>query len=255
MANRQHSLLAGYPLSDAELSKIKGDGVLRRFLEQYATRDRVTFFDDFVGDTINLDNYAVASSAGTGSAVFATAVAANGTIQADTGTDDNGSVSLVGPAIWKGDLNCGLEIRVKSDAVTSYNLEVGFIDAVPAANASGVSDADTPAAAFTDGALFQIDTDQTLVTLSFVTDGTALAVQSTTLPAGQTLLVAATYTTFRIQLVGNDVFAWRDGVLVASHVAAVEGGTALAPWVYIRTRTTAARFPDVDYLRLWADRV
>jgi hypothetical protein len=248
--------LTGYPLSRVELSKMGGVGPLYRFLEKYATRDVVRMFDDFTGDTINLDLYALANSGGAGAANFATQVLANGVVRGATGTTDNGSISLVGPIIYSGANNAGMEVRLKVDVVTGYNLEVGFIDAVPGSNASGVSDVDTPTAAFADGAVLQIDTDQTLQTLAFVTKGAAVTIQATTLTTPITVLTAATYVTVRIQTVGQKVYLWVNGTLVPHAVTVnhITAATLLAPWIYARTRDTTAKLVDLDYVDLWADR-
>lgn len=253
---------SGSDMSVAQLKRfMPGRGAAHDFLRHLCRRDVVDYFDDFLGDTIDLDMYAVAKAGGTADANFAIAVAANGTIAGTTGTDDNNSHSLVGPLIYYGDNNAGMEVRLKLDVVTSYNLEVGFIDAVPGSSASGVSDVDTPAAAFSDGALIQIDTDQTLATLASVTKGSTAGqgIVATTFAApAATVLTAATYATLRVQLIGNSAFFWINGVLAASHDADpqgnLEGGVALAPWIYVRTRNTTAKVATVDYIWTWADR-
>ena len=250
--------LKGRPMDARELDKIGAKGPLREFLARLSYPDQYFKVHEFDEDTINADYWALANSGGTSAAdfaVMATTVQC-GTIQGDTGTTDNGSISLVGPLIFKGDQNAGMHVRLKVDAVTGYNLEVGFIDAVPGSNGSGVSDVDTPAATATDAALLQIDTDQTLATLAFVTAGTSFTTTSTTLTTPITVLSAATYADVRIQLVANTAYCWVNGVLAASHTGSkIEGGTAVAPWIYARTRNTTAKFVDVDYIALWQDRV
>lgn len=248
-----------YPLSRAQIRRFtSGNSAMHDFLSQYATRDAVVFFDDFLGDTINLDNYAVANSGGTSAADFALVAAVNGTIQGDTGTSDNGSISLIGPAIWKGDNNAGMEIRFKMDAVTDVHWEVGFINGVPGSNTGGINDIDTPTVYMTDGAVVGMDTDQTLKTMAFVTEGSTTGQDPTKTNLGTLAPAAATYMTVRIQLKGNHAAAWVNGTLYATHASDadghVEGGTLLAPWVYVQTRSTTPKFFDVDYLRIWADR-
>ena len=248
--------LKGYPLSRAELRKrMDLDDPIYNFLDKYASRDTVHFVDDFLVDTINLDNYALANSSGTGAANFAINVQRDGVIRGATGTTSDGSISLTTPAIYYGDANCGMEIRFKCDTVTSYNFEVGFIDAVPTSNGSGVSDVDTPAATATDCALLAIDTSQTITTLAFVTAGSSFTTTATTLTTPITNLTAATYATARIQLVGDNAFCWVNGVLAAKHTGSkVEGGDALALWVYVRTRNTTTKNFDVDIISAWQDR-
>lgn len=256
--------LEGSPLDRNQLRKRVPGGPLYDFLD-FQSVGKVHFFDDFLGDTINLDNYALANSGGTSAADFAVVAGSGGRIRGDTGTDDNGSLSLIGPLIWYGDNNAGLEMRVKTDIVTGFNLEVGFIDAVPAANAGGINDEDTPTFNAADCALFAIDTDETVVTAGFYTEGSTANqdVKRTTLAGvpgftSGTLPVADVFYTVRVQLVGNSAYCWVNGKLVASHdddaQGNLEGGVALAPWVYCRTRSTTAVFPFVDYIRVWQDR-
>ena len=251
----------GYkPLSVNHRRKFIGTGELDKFLHFYSTADVVHFFDDFLVDTINLDAYALANSAGTGAADFAVQVLANGVVRSNSGSTDNGATNLITPLIWAGDNQAGLEARLKFDVVTGHSFEVGLIDAVPASTGPGVSDIDTPAFTAADSALIHLDTDQTLTTIAFATNGSTTGqpdqATSASLPADP---VAATYFTVTIQLVDNYAYSWIDGVSV-NHPTSdadgyVEGGTLLGGWVYNRTRNTTAKLMDLDYLRIWADRV
>lgn len=255
-------------LSDAEVEEVARSKSLYRFLSMYARGSRTFDFFDFTENAAIGDYpFAVAKAGGTADANFAipSTKVRNGVITATTGTDDNNSLSLAGQLIHRGADNAGMEVRLQLDVVTGFNLEVGFIDAVPGANASGVSDVDTPAAAFTNGAVFQIDTDQTLATLATVTKGDAAsqAIAATTLTS-PTTLTAATYMTFSVQMVqaGSsssicNVLFFIDGKLVARHQAAagaVNAATLLATWIYLRTRNTTAKVPTVDYIAHWSDR-
>ena len=255
------------PASLAEIRKHIPRGPLHEYLAKFAWQDKVLFLDDFLGDAINLDMYAVANSSGTSAADFAHNLQRNGAIQSDTGTTDDGSVSIIGAINWYGDYNAGIEVRIKTDVVTDVNLEVGFIDAVPAANAGGVTDEDTPTTAFADGALMSVDTDETFKKLGFYTKGSTAGqgVKRTSLGpvpslTGTTdaLPVADTYFTVAVQLVGNSAYLFVNNKLMASHdddpQGNLEGGVALAPWIYTRTRSTTAVFTSIDYIAMWADR-
>src|SRR5690606_35288984 len=138
--------------------------------------------------------WTVANSGGTSAANFATVVGAGpGYAQADTGTTDDGSVSMVGPIIFQGDLNVGIEFDVQIDDTTEYIFEVGLVANVPASSASAVTDVDTPTAAMTDGAVLHTSALQTQTVLVFVTEGSTanMAVKAT--PAtGTTQFTAAT---------------------------------------------------------------
>ena len=258
---------AGKVPSRSLLSKFARAGAMKDFLDFLAFRDTAFFFDDFLGDTINLDMYAVAKQGGTADSVFAISVAnssGSGVVSASTGTDDNNATSLVGPIIYKGDQNAGMTVRLKTDIVTGLNLEVGFIDAVPGSSASGTTDVDTPTAAFADGAVLQIDTDQTIATMAFVTKGSTSnqTIKATTLGTFTTPTNAA-FWTVTVQLIGNDAICIvNNGVDSVMHTNGtgnnsaghVEGGIALAPWVYVRTRNTTAKVTDLDYIGVWTDR-
>jgi hypothetical protein len=263
-------IAAGYPLSRNELRKVAGlgRGPLRDFMEFYASRDNSVFFDDFLGDTINLDMYAVANGGGASVASFATNVQRGGVIRATTGTanDDTASASLIMPLNWYGDNNCGMEARWKLEtSVAAYKVEIGFIDAVPASNAGGVTDEDTPTAAFADGAMMSVDTSETFTTPGFYTKGSTASqnIARTSMAGipgltnGVTPLIS-TYVTTRVQIQGNNAFCWMNGRLVASHntqaAGHVEGGVALAPWVYVSAKSATSKSLDLDYLLVWQDR-
>jgi hypothetical protein len=257
----------GYPLSFRELKKFSQRGPMYRYLESLAKGSRVELFDDMLPSTMIATNWAVANSSGTSAASFAAlADTADGVLQGDTGTDDNGSISLIGQHVaWYGDQNCGMEIRLKTDVVTDFNIETGFATAAPGSNAAVFTDVDTPTIV-TDSAIFAVDTDQTIVTAAFGTDGSTSNqdVKRTSLAgipgftAGN-LPVAATFYTVRIQLIGNSAYCFVNGKLVASHdddpQGNIEGGTKVAPWVYCRTRSTTAVFPEIDYIWVWQDRL
>lgn len=261
-------------LSDAEVEEVARSKSLYRFLSMYARGSRSFDFFDFTENAAIGDYpFAVANSAGVGAANFAIPATKvrNGVITGAPGTTDDGSISLIGQLILRGADNAGMEARVKVDIVSAdqNNIEVGLIDAVPAANASGVSDVDTPAAAFTNGAMFTIDGDQTLKTLAAVSKGDAASqvIASTSMAAVQsplTAFTADTYVTFSVQLLQAGSSAsiaqalfFINGFLVATHhptAGAVNAATLLAPWIYHRTRNTTAKVLTVDYIAQWADR-
>jgi hypothetical protein len=250
--------------SEQALKKFTLQGHLREFLRPLAFDATVFSMDDFDGDAINLDRYAVANSGGTSAASFAIAVARNGVIEADTGTDDNGSVSIIGPTIYYGDYNCGMQVRFKIDAVTDLNFEVGLIDAVPAGNAGAVTDEDTPTFAAAEFAGLVMDTDETKTGLCVANVGSvASGTDAVTALTNITTPVAGQWITLRLQLKGNFIYGlvWEESLneydtfsLSTDADGHIEGGVALAPWFYARTRTTVARFPQIDYLALWQDR-
>lgn len=255
----------GFRLSEATLRKEMGRSPLFEFLRMKASDDIM-----LLDNTPGICNFPIAmgaywtpaTSGGTSSANFAAVVGAGpGYLQGDTGTDDNGSISLIGPIVYDGDHNVGCMFDFQVDDPTGYNLELGLIDAVPAANASGVADIDTPNIAAGDGAILTIDTDQTLATLAFATDGSTASMddKATTITAPITNFTAATRHRVIIQTFGNYAAVNIDGIWAAVHDAKVdpdgciEGGVLLAPWIYCRTRNTTAKFPRLYHFAIWQD--
>lgn len=254
MAGRQHSLQHGHPLSDAELNKVKGDGVLRRFLELYASASRVRHFDDFLVDTINLDHYAVA--AGATATTWAVSVAANGMIRGSTGTTAATSgLQIITPKIYYGDNNAGFEIRFKSSLVEDFRLELGFVNALPSVNTTVVNSLSTPSFnTSVDTAMYVYDEASDTVTMGLYGQGNATPADNKT-AFTTNALAADTWTRVRLQLVGNDGFLWVDGKLVASKASLTEGGNAQAFAVSIKNASTVDQAVDIDYIHIWSDRV
>lgn len=246
-------------LSAAELGYFTREGRLREWLRYLAIYDVETMFHRFNDVSVANLGWAVANSGGAGAADLAlpSTKVLNGGATAAPGTTDNGSLSAIHYLQWNGDQNVGIMGRLKIDSITGgHNTEFGLIDAVPGSNGPGCADVDTPTATMTDGAVFTIDGDQTITTLAAVTAGTSFTTTATTLAApSPTAYVAATYLTFMIQLIGNAAYFYCNGVLCASHTGdKVEGGTLLAPWIYVRNRSTGAKIATIDFVAAWQDR-
>lgn len=256
--------LRGYNRSTHQLSRSQLGNPLRDFLADLATRDRVELFDDFLGDTINLDNYAVAQSQTSGN--FAIAVGRNGTIAGSSAAVTTASVSLITAANWYGDANASFEARLKINTVAStFIIEGGLIDAVPGSSGSGIADIDTATGAtMTCGALFHINKDATHTGFAFGTIGgfTGQTFATTLVTTGFTTPVADTYLTIEVQLVNvaaskSMAYLKINGKRVAAHEAsagAVNGGQGLAGWIYLQSVAAAAKVLTVDYIRLAQDR-
>lgn len=258
--------LQGSKLSQAELRKVMGGkSSLYEFLAMYASRDvQLTHFefDDAYALSLTNAEFWVLETSGTGNVNFASFDVGGGYIQCDTGTGDDGTAAIFGKIMYQGDDQAGMEVRIQSDDVSEANIETGFTDAIEGSNASAVSGVDTPGATATDLAVITYDTDDSTPTLAFVTDGgTASQNVAATVFATTTVMIDLTWHRFRVQLEDNYAAAWVDGKLEANHNAvntqvegALEGGTALMPYVFCRTRDTAAQFVKVQYLTLWMDR-
>ena len=117
----------GFTNSEANLKKRVQGGPLLEFLKSRA--DATYYYKQWHGvEALASAFWAVANSGGSSAANFAHVVATGpGRWQGDTGTTDNGSISLVGPIAFLGDQNAGMEITIQMDDVSLSNLEVGFI--------------------------------------------------------------------------------------------------------------------------------
>ncbi len=245
-------------LADQDLAKFTREGGLKRWLRYLAKYDVESMYHGFNDVSVaNLGwSTAAAGTAGVQLAIPSTKLL-NGAAVAESGTDDNAASSAIHHLTWNGDQNCGMMARVKFSAVTSLSFDVGFVDAVPGAAGSAISDVDTPAATATDCAVLHMDTDQTLTTMAFVTAGSTFTTTKTTLASpALTTPTADTYMNIMIQLVGNAAYCWVNGVHVASHTGdKVEGGNLLAPWLYVRARAGSAnRKLTADFVMAWQDR-
>lgn len=263
----------GYDQSTNLLSRSNLQNPLRHFLADYASRDRVVFFDDFAGDAINLDSYAVAASGGgTAFAYSATATTLTGAtvVLGTTTATAAATVTLITPPVWYGAANASFEARLKINTTADMFIEAGFVDAAPGSNAPAVTDIDTPTLVATNAALLTIDTTQTHNLFAFATigDDTGQTVATTLFTAatqGVTAPTADTFFTVKVQLLTDPdetgktkAYCWVNGKLVASHHTDLDGyvkGTlGLAGWICVGSRTNAARLGTIDYIRMSQDR-
>ncbi len=262
MATKHPHPRKGHPLSRAELRKFNGQGALYEFLDYYAQHD--TFFRswDFEGDAFGADFWAVANGGGAAAVSFATNVQRSGVIRATTGTanDATASSSIISPAIYYGDANCGCEFHWKPiTAVTETRIEQGFVDVVPSSNASVVATLITPTvnASIVDAAVQVYNHTGSTTTNQLTTIGTTIAAVKTTYTP-PVAIAATTYNWIRLQLLTNQVLLWMDGVLVAKHndgtTNYIEGGSALALFAYIRANNATSKSLDLDFVGAWQDR-
>jgi hypothetical protein len=166
-----------------------------------------------------------------------------GLISAATGTTDNGAVSMKGPAIFKGDKLPLLHVHFETSAITSFQMEVGWVDALTSTLAPAVSDVDTPATAngCGDCAVLHMDTDQTLATLALVGDS-SLTTLCTSDPIGVLTPTASTRMCVKVGVDHDDIFCVIDGKRSQRGQLpnAIEGATALFPWIFFRSRAGSA---------------
>ena len=230
--------------------------------------DTVYLFEDFLEDAINLDMWDVSQKDANATAyVISGTPGLGGTIAGVAGTTDGEGVSIVGPAIWKGDNKCGMEVRMQLSYITNMQMEIGFADTATNFKDPLVTDIDvvTVANGGGDVACIAVDTAQTLKTAALVTLG------STPYTAAKSNLgtfkpAADTYFTARVQLIGDDVYGAiynaNNGLVVETSVKAVaagaggiEGGTLVRPYILVSRVSTTSITPTIDYIRVWQDRI
>lgn len=268
----------GYPFSRSRLAQTPLYGAAGDILIPLLNRDTCYFFDDFLTKTISSADYTLTTGGGTMSTTgvaFAASVTQNGNIIGTTGTTSADSQSISRPIFYSGQQNPYFEVTLAITATTSNtSIEVGFWDAIPASGTSSLTDVDVPTWVAADAAIFSLDTSQTIATLVCATIGsyTGQTSQITTLSTVTAPLISLTQTsavTFGIELVhlptatgaasnvAQALFYVND-VRVASHGddadGAVNAAVLLAPYVYVRTRTGAAKTSKLDYWMELADR-
>ena len=227
------------------------------------SQDVAYYETKFMGETLPADLWTTV--AGTGATAFAVPATPilGGAIRAATGTDATGAnrrVNLFGAPIMAGDHNCGVEVRIRLSAITSIELEVGFVDSMTNLLSSiepVVTDPDgalTFAAGVGDAALIGLYTDETANTLLMATKGSgALNAGACDVFTITTLPTANEWAVFRMQLAGNTATAFVGANRQAQRVSAIEGGTLVRPWVYVGGVTATSRNCDIAYIRYWLD--
>jgi len=250
------------------------------FLYPFAWRDVSFLFEDFRGDGLleagvadfNEGNWATDTSAnGTDFAVPATNLV-GGVATGVTGAFATDTVAIWGDDLWLGDLNAGCEFRFKIDDVDAQKFEVGFTDPLVDEKLVAVNDIDSPSVenGAADVALIARQTDATLDTLAFITDGSTSNMNSTKTNLGTRNYTNAIYGGARVQLSGNSAFGYvidanSQIVELAGHggpdksdpalESQIEGGTLVHARLIMEALTTSAITVDIDYIAVWQDRI
>jgi len=248
----------GFPSSLAALRRALGKGPLYNILGKNQVQDFVHDVDDFWGDTINLDLYAVANGGGASAASFATQVLEDGWIRATTGTagDDTASASIIGPAIYFGARDPGIEIRFRPvTAVTETRIEMGLIDVVPGSSKSAINSLTTPTVntSVVEAALYVYNHAGATTTNELVTIGSAVSAQKATFTP-PTAIAAGTAYTMRLQIDSLSALLWMDGKLVATLPAAIAGTVGLCFWARVSASNATSKSLEIDYRDIWKRR-
>ena len=256
------------PQSLAALTRGRGwNSELVGFLLPFARQDYIyqeyDFLESAITEGINKD-WTVDNSSGTGAANFATtANHQNGVITGDTGTDDNGGIVLHKDAIdTDAATNPGIHIIMQIDDVSEAAMEVGYSDARSTETTLAVTDIDTPTLGngVTDGAFIVYDTDSDTpkgvnLVSGGATDGDGGVALGTDAAANP--LEDATDFDLVLQVFANGAYG------IVNHNLSNSGGlsvgpdaaTLMRPSIVVMTRNGTAKFPAIDLIRLWRERL
>lgn len=230
----------------------------------YMFQDTKFHIDEFEGDSLDTNLWeSDADSGGEWSLEKSYAYGRTGGV---TGQ----AISLYGPETLLPSKNCGVEWRFQVDVITSFQLEAGLINRLAGEGRDPIiSDIDTPAAVTNNtGAVFHIDTGETLATGAFVVSANAGATVSKT-NVGTLTPTADNWYTLRVQTVFDDsagykahFYLWDTNAsrmaLVSSGFTSISAATAATsyyrPFFLVRTLNTAEKIAKLDYCARWSDR-
>lgn len=249
------------PQSIRQLTRGRGwNSDLVGFLAPFARQDYFYFEDDFTSSTLDATRWTLGTDAGSTAFVQNTALE-GGVIRGATeaASGDYILIKYVN-TIFDSARYPGCEIKEKRDVVTATKWEFGFSDPLSDDTLPAINDIDTPTITngATDVAVIGQDTSQTLTTLAFVADGTTGATTSQAFPT--TLIpVAATYQRLLVQLLGPNaskgVFNNDNSVGSILLGQGPDTGTLVRPHFIVGSLAAAAITVDIDYIRLWGERV
>lgn len=219
------------------------------------SRGLIHYWDDFLGDTINLDNYIVNTDGGT---AFAINLQQNGVIRG-TGDGDNGDfTNLMGPVIYRADAGGPLTLEIRATLITSLlNGEwfIGFSDSAADENPITLSTADVVTTVASNAVGFAFTGSGTAnwkgVSVNDDTDGAVIALNT----GGVTTPVLTTWQTFKIVLnTDGDADFFIDGIFQGREDAAVSPTTLLNYQVTMQDGGTVMSM-DLDYIEVWSGRI
>ena len=215
----------------------------------------VHFFDDFLGDTINLDLYVVnVSSGGT---AFAINAQHNGVARGTGDGTDGDITNLYCPPQYRADAGGPLTLEIRATLITSLaNGEeyIGFSDAATDENPINVSTADVVTTTASNAVGFAFTgagtADWKAVSVNGDADGTVTRCNV----GGATTPVLTTWQTFKVVInADGDADYYIDGIFQVREDLAVSPTTLLNFFV-AQQDGGAARSTDLDYIEVWAGR-
>lgn len=249
------------PGSLRQLTRGRGwNSELVGFLLPLAMRDYIYLPYEFSNATISPD-WAVSNSGGAGAADFAVTANEGATLDAATGTTDNGSAEIhFGMVIFDAARNPGMEMGFKFDVVTGFAFEMAFADAPTTASTLNVSALTTAAAptiasnGVTDQFGIVLNTDFDLATAAVYSKGTTDAASGAAL--GTFTPTAATFGVYRLQGGDGVVYAIINDIHGQSNRLSLgpDTGVLMRPHLIVATKNTTTKLPSLDYARIWAER-
>ena len=235
----------------------KAGDSLRGLLREMQGWDTVVVEDDFL--TYKTDAELVtgypAVVTGVDGSFDASLTGISGEATVDVGAGSAGDNEYGGQALshlqWKGDLNAFFVARIKISNVGTVKVEIGFTDAITG-DAGAIDTLGTYATTATDWAGWVIDTDDTA---TWQATGVKNNTEATKNESSSIVApVADTYQYMGVFLDGdNAMFMQWDasGRKIGETLSvdsAIEGGTAVCPWVFVQNRGgSQARNITLDY--------
>ena len=219
------------------------------------SRGFVHEFDDFLGDTINLDLYV--TNADAGGTAFAINVQHNGVIRGIVDTDDGDITNIFGPVQYRADAGGPLTLEVRATLVTSLangETYIGFSDATTDENPITLSTTDAVTTNASNAAGFAFTgagtADWKMVSVNGNADGSVVRANVN----GVTTPVLLTWQTFKVVLnADGDADYYIDGVEQGRENLAVSPSTLLNFAAALQSGG-AGRSLDIDYREIWAGR-
>ena len=213
----------------------------------------VRFFDDFLGDTINLDNWVVNGDDATAGAIN---VAHNGTLRMTGDGTDTDIENIYGPVQYRADAG-GFTVEVRATLITSLadgETFIGISDASADEEPFSVNTSDVLTSSSSDGAGFCFTgggtADWKAVSTNADADGTVTRLNV----GGATTPVLATYQTFKLVVnTDGDVDFYIDGVWQYREDLAVAPATLHNVFISMVDGGTV-RSMDIDYIEIYAGR-
>ena len=238
-----------------------GPALARMIAANIGSFDVASHFDDFWGDAIE-GKYAVVTGVD-GTFTIEESTNLNGAAKVSPGVGSSADTEYAGA--WaglglKGDHNAVFAARVALDTLATTKVEVGLTDS--GADAGAVNVLATPNYTASDLAMFCRDSDDSGNANAWQGVGVKATTGITKLePSSGAALTAGTYQTLVIALQGdaaNYIIYDADGGKTYEsgwQANAVEGGTALTPWIFAQNRTGSIdRLVSVDFWGWWQRR-